>query len=105
MTAARSVLADPAGARERHRVRAESTGERARRRGRQSLGRFVDLLRQRLLDAAVERALPGDAMESIAAEIASRRLDPYAAVERVLGTLGLDARAWKKAPASPEKDA
>jgi LAO/AO transport system kinase len=86
---------------ERHRAQAESTGERARRRERQSLARFVDLLRQRLLDAAFERALPAGAMETIAAEIAARRLDPYAAVERVLGTLGLASPAPKGASVSP----
>lgn len=78
---------------DRHRRTAEVSGERATRRERQSLARFVDLLRQRLLEAAIERALPGAAMETIAGEIAARRLDPYAAVERVLASLGLDARA------------
>ena len=89
---------------ERHRKAAEASGERARRRERQSLARFVDLLRQRLLEAAIEKELPGDAMQTIAGEIAARRLDPYAAVERVLGALGLDARGADRAAAAP-KDA
>lgn len=84
---------------ERHRRSAEASGERAQRRERQSQARFVDLLRQRLLDAAIERALPDGTMESIAREIAARRLDPYAAVERILGSLGLDKGGAGKAAA------
>lgn len=84
---------------ERHRRSAEASGERAQRRERQSQARFVDLLRQRLLDAAIERALPDGTMESIAREIAARRLDPYAAVERILGSLGLDTGGAGKAAA------
>jgi hypothetical protein len=38
-------------------------------------------------------------MESIAQEIAARRLDPYAAVERTLGALGLDPRGTSRAAA------
>ena len=84
---------------ERHRQSAEASGERAKRRERQSLARFVDLLRQCLLDAAIERALPTGEMEAIAGEIAARRLDPYAAVERVLGSLGLEPRTAGKTAA------
>ena len=83
---------------EAHRLASEASGERLERRERQSLARFVDLLRQRLLDAAIERALPGSAMEAIAEEIAARRLDPYAAVDKVLGSLGFNRRAGTGAP-------
>ena len=88
---------------ERHRLSAEASGERAKRRARQSQARFVDLLRQRLLDAAIAQALPGDAVESIGRDIAERRLDPYAAVERVLESLGWRPRAAGKtaAPSGP----
>jgi LAO/AO transport system kinase len=78
-------IAELAAAVGRHRVCAESSGDGLRRRSRQSQSRFLDLLRARLLDEAVAGCLPGGAVERIAEDIAARRVDPYAAVERVLG--------------------
>jgi LAO/AO transport system kinase len=64
----------------------EGTGEvaRAGRRKARAEARFRSLLSERLLRAALARALPGDALESAVAAIAERRTDPYTAVEAVL---------------------
>ncbi|HET9300640.1 MAG TPA: hypothetical protein VFO11_11905, partial [Candidatus Polarisedimenticolaceae bacterium] len=57
---------------------------RARRRRDRAEARFRALLGERLLAAALARALPGDALQEAVAEIADRRTDPYTAVDTVL---------------------
>lgn len=74
----------------RHHAGAASSGEAGRRRERQSQARFLELLRQGLLDAAVGACLTGDALDTIARAIAERRLDPYAAVAQVLERVRFD---------------
>jgi LAO/AO transport system kinase len=69
---------------------------RARRRRDRAEARFRALLGERLLAAALARALPGDALQRAVAEIADRRTDPYTAVDVVLArTL---ARSGGEAP-------
>ncbi|HEX5045444.1 MAG TPA: methylmalonyl Co-A mutase-associated GTPase MeaB [Candidatus Polarisedimenticolaceae bacterium] len=69
---------------------------RARRRRDRAEARFRALLAERLLAAALARALPGDALQQAVAEIADRRTDPYTAVDAVLArTL---ARSGREAP-------
>ncbi len=57
---------------------------RARRRRDRAEARFRALLGERLLAAALARALPGNALQEAVAEIADRRTDPYTAVDTVL---------------------
>jgi LAO/AO transport system kinase len=55
----------------------------ARRRERAE-ARFRAILYERLVGGVLERVLPGEAFRAAVDEIAERRTDPYAAVERVL---------------------
>jgi LAO/AO transport system kinase len=71
----------------RHRAAAEAGGGGGRRRTRQSRGRFLDLLRHRLTEAAIASCLPEGGLDRVADEIASRAIDPYAAVDQVLGRI------------------
>ena len=82
----------------RHRASSEADGRSGTRRRRQSLWRFLDLLRERLLETAVEKCLPGDAVERTAGEIAARRIDPYAATERVLERIDFGGGCAEKNP-------
>jgi LAO/AO transport system kinase len=63
-----------------------STGEQGRvqRRKERAEARFRALLAERLLSAALAKALPGDALETAVAAIAERKTDPYTAVDAVL---------------------
>jgi len=57
---------------------------RAQRRRDRAEARFRGLLAERLLQAALARALPGDELATAVAAIAERRTDPYTAVDAVL---------------------
>jgi LAO/AO transport system kinase len=57
---------------------------KALRRKDRAESRFRALLAERLLQAALAKALPGDALETAVTAIAQRRTDPYTAVEAVL---------------------
>ena len=70
---ARRIARDPAAA--------------ARRRWEQSASRFLDLLRDRLLDRARDACLPDGEFDRIVGEISDRRIDPYTAVEQVLNKI------------------
>ena len=74
----------------RHGAASEASGAGADRRRQQSLSRFLELLRERLLEAVTSRHLSGKELEQTAEKIAARRLDPYAATDRVLRKIGLD---------------
>jgi LAO/AO transport system kinase len=57
---------------------------RAARRRERAEARFLALLREQLLERVVKRVLSADEMEETVSAIAERRIDPYAAAERVL---------------------
>ena len=59
----------------------------ARRRRELSASRFLDLLRDRLLDRARDACLPDGEFDRIVGEISQRRIDPYTAVEQVLNKI------------------
>jgi LAO/AO transport system kinase len=56
----------------------------AERRKQQCAARFVDLLQDRLLERAQSHFLPDGVFERLVEEIASRRTDPYSAVESII---------------------
>ncbi len=51
--------------------------------------RLIELLQQRLLDRVVGERLGETALEAVAAEVADRKKDPYAAVNEILARAGL----------------
>ncbi len=69
----------------------ESAGEsrRAERRRDRAEARLRGILAERLLGEVLERAIPAEALRKMVEEIASRRLDPYTAAERVLSHMGV----------------
>jgi LAO/AO transport system kinase len=52
--------------------------------------RLLELLQARLLERVLERYLDTAALESMAAEVAERRRDPYSAIQEVLKRAGLE---------------
>jgi LAO/AO transport system kinase len=63
---------------------AAAPARRDARRRERAEARLTALLGERLLRRVVERALPGAAFAELVDLVASRELDPYSAVERVL---------------------
>ena len=57
----------------------------ARERGAVARWRILELLRERLLARALEREGAHELLDSLAAEVAEKRRDPYSAVEEILG--------------------
>ncbi len=57
---------------------------RTRRRRERADGRFHAILAERAVARILEEGLPGDAYDTLLADIAERKIDPYAAVERLL---------------------
>lgn len=51
--------------------------------------RLLELLQARLLDRVLERHLNANELDAMAAEVAARNMDPYAAVNEVLARAGL----------------
>jgi LAO/AO transport system kinase len=49
--------------------------------------RFMKLLEERLITAAVQQVFPNGELGKIVTEIAERRQDPYSVVEKIIGTL------------------
>ena len=63
------------------------TLRRASRGRERAEARFRAILYERLVDGVLLRVLPGEGLSATVDEIAERRIDPYAAVERVLSRL------------------
>jgi LAO/AO transport system kinase len=81
-------VAELAGAVESHRRHLESTGQRAVREVARARAAFVSLLRERLLEGALQRLAAEEGhLDDIAARIASRSADPYALVDELAGRL------------------
>jgi LAO/AO transport system kinase len=71
-----------------HRAALESTGERARRERRRAEVQFVALLKERLLQGALDTlAQQKGRLEEVAARIAERQADPYALADELAGQL------------------
>ena len=49
--------------------------------------RFMKLLEERLITAALQQVFPNGELNKIVAEIVERRQDPYSVVEKIIGTL------------------
>jgi LAO/AO transport system kinase len=81
-------IGELAAAVESHRRHLETTGQRAARELARARAAFVSLLRERLLEGALERlAAEQGHLDEIAARIASRSADPYALADELVGRL------------------
>lgn len=69
-----------------HRKYLESSGELEKRRRRRLLGEVEDMVAVRLRERIDARLQEGD-LESLADELVARTLDPYAAVDMLMGKL------------------
>jgi LAO/AO transport system kinase len=74
---------------EAFRGRAAQSGLLARKRRAQVKQQFEEALRERLLQRVRARVLPEPEADRIADRLAARELDPFTAVEEVLGRMGL----------------
>jgi LAO/AO transport system kinase len=52
--------------------------------------RIIEMLRERLLKAALKRGLGENELRSMAEEVASKRRDPYSVVEEIVSRLGIE---------------
>ncbi len=77
-----------------HRAELESSGELSVRRAQRQRAELAEVVGRRLLEQA-RRTAGGDRFESLAAEVAARRIDPWQAAEELLG----DAGGYASAPA------
>jgi LAO/AO transport system kinase len=81
-------IGELAAAVESHRRHLETTGQRAARELARARAAFVSMLRDRLLEGALERlAVEQGHLDEIAARIASRSADPYALADELVGRL------------------
>jgi len=81
-------IGELAAAVESHRRHLESTGQRAARELARARAAFVSMLRDRLLEGALERlAAEQGHLDEIAARIASRAADPYPQADQLVGRL------------------
>jgi LAO/AO transport system kinase len=81
-------VSDLAGAVDSHRRHLERTGERGQREVARARAAFVTLLRERLLEGALQRlAAEEGQLDEIAARIASRSADPYALADELAARL------------------
>jgi LAO/AO transport system kinase len=71
------------------RAHLESTGRRQARKIANWKQRLIELLQARLLEHVVAGGLGERGLESVAAEIAARKKDPYAAVGEILDRAGI----------------
>ncbi len=78
-------ISDLADAIERFREVQRSTEVTSERRQSIARWRIVELLRERLLADALESPSAADKLERLSHEVATRRRDPYSAVEEILG--------------------
>jgi LAO/AO transport system kinase len=74
---------------EEHRERRLADGSCQARRRTQGERRFLVLLRDRLVEHALERLREDPGLKEMVTGIQDRRIDPYTAVERVLADLKL----------------
>jgi LAO/AO transport system kinase len=74
---------------EQHREHIERSGQLQARKVANWKQRLVELLEARVLDRVVTRGLGESGLEALAAEIAARRRDPYAAVNEILHRAGM----------------
>ena len=72
---------------ESHRAHLESTGGLERKRRARLLAEVEDMAATRLRQRVASRLEEGD-LESLADDLVARKIDPYAAVDMLLGTLG-----------------
>jgi len=78
-------ISDLADAIERFREVQRSTEVTSERRQSIARWRIVELLRERLLADVLESPSAADKLERLSHEVATRRRDPYSAVEEILG--------------------
>jgi LAO/AO transport system kinase len=76
---------------ELHRKHLESTGRLEERRRRRLLGEVEDMVSVRLRERIDTRLQEGD-LEALADDLVSRKIDPYAAVDMLMGKLGEENR-------------
>lgn len=74
---------------QQHREQAMASGATEQRRRERGERRFLALLRDRLVERALERLDEARGLEERIREIQERRIDPYTAVEQVLAELRL----------------
>jgi len=77
------AIADYAAFTEAHREQLDS------RRASTAEQRIVELLRDRLLKAALNEVVPKDELREMARAVADRRRDPYSVVEEIMARLGI----------------
>jgi LAO/AO transport system kinase len=82
-------VAELATAMDAFREHLDRTGQRQARKVANWKQRLIDLLEARLIDQVITRGLGESGLESLAAEIAARKKDPYAAVGDLLARAGL----------------
>ena len=68
-------------------VRGRDRSRREERRRDRAEARFLALLREQLVHRVLGEALPADALEGVVERIASRKIDPYTAVQETVGRL------------------
>jgi len=68
-------------------VRGRDRSRREERRRDRAEARFLALLREQLVHRVLGEVLPADVLEGVVERIASRRLDPYTAVQETVGRL------------------
>jgi LAO/AO transport system kinase len=78
-----------AEAAERFRKHSEVAGRREAKKIARWKKRLLDLLQSRLMDIVVGERLGEQGLEALAAEVAARKKDPYAAVREVIERLGI----------------
>ncbi len=66
-----------------------SHGESAGRRVSVARHRIIEMLRERLLKAALKRGVSEEELRSMAEDVAARRRDPYSVVEEILSRMGI----------------
>jgi len=67
----------------------DRTGQRQARKIANWRQRLLDLLEARVIDKIIARGLGERGLESLAAEIAARKKDPYAVVGELLARAGI----------------
>ena len=59
------------------------------RRANTAEHRIIELLRERLVKVAINKAVTGDELRAMAQAVADRRSDPYSVVDEIMGRMGL----------------
>ncbi len=82
-------VSELAAAVEKFRARFAARNDGAARQAARWKKRLVELLQARLMDRVLEKYLADGALDTLAADVAARKKDPYAAVNEVLARAGL----------------